>query len=88
MFKGSENQRWPQANLYSWYYNTQATFQFGGSAWERWNAVFREEVLTHQQEDGHWSHGTTSGANEDADIFCTCLCTLMLEVYYRYAVEG
>jgi hypothetical protein len=88
MFRHSEEQRWSSANLYSWYYNTQATFQFGGSAWERWNGVFREEVLKHQKEDGHWIHGSTNGAKDDTDLFCTTLCTLMLEVYYRYAVGG
>lgn len=75
---------WAGADVYAWYYNTQATFNFGGTAWERWNAVFQKELLQNQHEDGHWHHTSASKAKADSDLFCTVLCTLMLEVYYRY----
>ena len=84
MFENDEKDQWNSANLYTWYYNTQAAFQFGGSAWERWNSVFRDELLKNQKDNGGWVHGSTNGAQEDTDLFCTTLCTLMLEVYYRY----
>lgn len=76
--------RWAGADVYAWYYNTQATFNFGGAAWDRWNAVFQKELLENQHKDGHWHHASASKAKADADLFCTTLCTLMLEVFYRY----
>lgn len=76
--------RWAGADVYAWYYNTQATFNFGGAAWDRWNAVFQKELLQNQQLDGHWRHLSAGKAKADSDIFCTVLCTLMLEVFYRY----
>ena len=76
--------RWSVADVYSWYYNTQATFNFGGAAWDRWNAIFQSELLKNQQPDGHWRNGSANKARFDADLYCTVLCTLMLEVYYRY----
>ena len=76
--------KWAGADVYAWYYNTQATFNFGGAAWERWNAVFQMELLKNQQLDGHWRHLSAGKAKFDSDLFCTVLCTLMLEVYYRY----
>ncbi len=76
--------RWAGADVYAWYYNTQAAFNFGGAAWERWNAIFQKEVLENQQPDGHWHHASARKAKNDSDIFCTTLCTLMLEVFYRY----
>ena len=76
--------KWPGADLYAWYYNTQATFQFGGAAWERWNAVLQKELLQNQKPEGNWIHSSASKAKWDATLFGTVLCTLMLEVYYRY----
>jgi hypothetical protein len=77
--------RWAGADVYAWYYNTQAAFNFGGAAWERWNAVFQKELLQNQQLDGRWRHVSAGAkAKFDSDLFCTVLCTLMLEVYYRY----
>ena len=42
-------------------------------------------VLNSQKEDGSWGgnggHGDLAG---DAPIYVTSLCTLMMEVYYRY----
>jgi len=76
--------KWPGADLYAWYYNTQATFNFGGAAWDRWNAIFQKELLKNQKPEGNWSHSSASKAKSDANIYGTVLCTLMLEVYYRY----
>ncbi len=83
------------ANLYCWYYNTQAFFQKGGKEWETWNAQCREQLLKNQRPDGSYSAesgdlnaATTTAAGQDADIYRTCLCTLMLEVYYRYLKVG
>jgi hypothetical protein len=77
--------------LYGWYYNTQACFQVGGSDWREWNRGFQPELLKHQSPDGSWpQEGQFSGgagtepAGADATLYRTALCTLMLEVYYRY----
>jgi len=83
--------------LYYWYYMTQAKFQDGKETFASWNAQFSPELCRRQIVDqaaiqapdgrnvdvGHWESPTpkehTGGVVQD-----TCLCTLMLEVYYRY----
>ncbi len=82
--------------LYTWYYNTQALFQKGGEPWKKWNEQFRPEILANQLEDGSYkvegggevAASTTTAAGGSADVYRTCLCTLMLEVYYRYLKVG
>jgi hypothetical protein len=84
------------AYLYTWYYNTQAMFQKGGEAWELWNSQFQKELLANQLPDGSYKPesagengaAATGAAGPDADIYRTSLCTLMLEVYYRYLKVG
>ena len=68
-----------KAPVYTWYYVTQAKFQKGGKVWDAWNRAFSRELTANQQSDGHWEGGDWGG-----DVYTTCLCTLMLEVYYRY----
>ena len=86
------------ANLYAWYYSTQACFQYGGSAWGKWNRQFQPEILGHQNSDGSWkeakgapgggfSHEGT-GTSMDAQVYRSSLCMLMLEVYYRYLASS
>ncbi|MES2705858.1 MAG: prenyltransferase/squalene oxidase repeat-containing protein [Verrucomicrobiota bacterium] len=82
--------------LYTWYYNTQATFQKGGDAWNLWNSQFQKQLLNNQLPDGSYKKetgmgidaATTSAAGADADLYRTTLCTLMFEVYYRYLKVG
>jgi hypothetical protein len=83
------------ANLYCWYYNAQALFQKGGKEWDKWNEQFRDQILNNQNPDGSWaqesgdfSAATSGAAGPDAPIYRTCLCCLMLEVYYRYLKVG
>ncbi|MFN0078788.1 MAG: prenyltransferase/squalene oxidase repeat-containing protein [Prosthecobacter sp.] len=73
-------------NLYCWYYYTQAFFQQGGDDWKFYNAQFLPQVLGAQQADGSFKHGRPNWpAGDAADaIYRQCLCTLQLEVYYRY----
>ena len=85
----------PQSALYLWYYMTQALFQASTTktgnpkAWREWNASFTKVLIEEQNPDGSWDdpkvknpklhlHGSTKG------VYPTALCTLMLEVYYRY----
>lgn len=79
------------ANLYSWYYMTQCYFQQGGADWAFYNAQFLPQLLGNQQQDGSWREerpnstiASTSPAGADRSIYRQALCTLMLEVYYRY----
>lgn len=76
---------WPatgKAGVYAGYYVTQAKFQSGNqSEWMRWNLHMQRVLLSKQHKDGHWGKGDyETGAN----VYTTTLCTLMLEVYYRY----
>ena len=75
------------ANLYSWYYDTQAIFNYGGAYWSSWNRKLEPILVDTQSADGSWPKegGKSSGqAGRDANVYRTTLCTLMLEVYYRY----
>jgi hypothetical protein len=82
--------RGPDADLYAWYYHTQASLMFGGRAWEKWNRWFQDELITAQSTDGSWpipgakGHGPQSDAGRTGAVYRTTLCTLMLEVFYRY----
>jgi hypothetical protein len=73
-------------NLYCWYYYTQAFFQQGGPEWKFYNEQFLPQILAAQQPDGHFKRGRANWPAGDAadDIYRQTLCTLQLEVYYRY----
>ncbi len=80
-----------KADLYAWYYHTQAMLMFGGTAWLDWNKKFQEEVVHAQTQDGSWpamkapGHGNLqSDPSTTATAYRTALGVLMLEVYYRY----
>ncbi len=78
------------ADLYAWYYHTQASLMFGGRVWEKWNRWFQDELITAQSTDGSWpipgapGHGPQSAQSKSGAVYRTTLCTLMLEVFYRY----
>jgi hypothetical protein len=73
-------------NLYCWYYYTQAFFQAGGDDWKFYNAQFMPQVLGAQLPDGSFKRGRPNWpAGDAADaVYRQCLCTLQLEVYFRY----
>jgi hypothetical protein len=63
--------------------------QMGGEYWEKYNLMFRDQVLKGQNPDGSWRE--PGGGKKiravggfDNPIYRTALCTLMLEVYYRF----
>jgi hypothetical protein len=76
-----------EANTYYWYYATLALFQHQGESWRQWNEAITQTLLDHQRTDG-----AAAGSWDPADnwsriggrIYQTALCTLCLEVYYRY----
>jgi len=81
-----------KADLYAWYYNTQACLMVGGAAWNTWNRLFQTEIVKAQNPDGSWppTAGKSAGGelqrepNGNGPLYRTNLCILMLEVYYRY----
>ncbi len=79
------------ADLYAWYYHTQACLMFGGPAWVKWNLWFQDEICDAQSPDGSWpvpggrSPGPQAAQTITGAVYRTTLCTLMLEVYYRYS---
>jgi len=92
----------PGSVVYYWYYNTQAYFQEGGTAWDQWNEQFSRPLATAQNviskeesgyvdhkgvphETGFWvSPAPKEHTGGNGQVMDTLLCTLMLEVYYRY----
>jgi hypothetical protein len=80
-----------KANLYGWYYHTQACLMFGGAAWTKWNKWFQDQIVDAQSPDGSWPptgnpkpHGPEDKPDNTGQTYRTTLCVLMLEVFYRY----
>ena len=80
---------WTNVDTYAWYYHSQAAFQTGVNSkyWRDYSKSYQDVVYKAQENDGSWkpagnNHMTQLGP--DGDIYITCLCTLMMEVYYRY----
>lgn len=81
----------PTANLYAWYYHTQACLMYGGTVWDKWNRLFQDEIADSQSPEGFWppTGGNATGSLEEepflnGQVYRTTLCVLMLEVFYRY----
>lgn len=83
-------------DLYGHYYESQAMMQRGGDDWKQYNTMFRDQLLNNQDADGSWK--VPGGGAKDIravassyvsdKVYRTCLCTLMLEVYYRFLSTG
>ena len=78
------------ADLYAWYYHTQACLMFGGEAWTKWNGWFQDEICDAQNPDGSWpppggrNVGPQGNDSKTGEVYRASLCILMLEVFYRY----
>ena len=72
-----------KANLYEHYYNSQAMINNGGGAWDKYNKLFRDELLKNQKGDGSWPNPGGPSSSRDP-VYTVSLATLMLEVYYRF----
>jgi hypothetical protein len=74
-------------STYYWLYATMALFQYGGEAWSAWNDAIRDLLLEHQHADGDnagsWDPDDM-WAQVGGRVYQTAICTLILEVYYRY----
>ena len=86
-FGSSESPAW-EKDLYAWYYITQVCHHMGGPAWRRWNANLRTRVPAAQvskgPEKGSWDPAYDQWGDVGGRLYATCLCTYMLEVYYRH----
>lgn len=75
-------------NVYAWYYQTQVFHHAGGDAWKSWNEVLRERLPAEQvkrgPEAGSWERANDQWGHIGGRLYVTCLCTLMLESYYRH----
>jgi hypothetical protein len=86
--------------IYYWYYITQSIFQEdaerSGQWWKQWNNQMQKTLVKNQQIEkdaysytdsqfdiGHWD-SPSEKEHKGGEIQVTTLCTLMLEVYYRY----
>ena len=62
-------------------------FQHQGEAWKKWNESLVPELLAHQRKDGapagSWDP-TDPWSKMGGRVYQTAVCTLSLEVYYRY----
>ena len=78
---------WDKANMYYWYYATLASYQIQGPVWTRWNDVLRDMLVRQQRTKGigagSWDPVGRYG-QDGGRLYSTALCTLCLEVYYRY----
>lgn len=84
--------RWQDgAPTHYWYYATLAMFQQQGEAWREWNDALVPELLSHQRTEGE-----LAGSWDPQDrwsklcgrVHQTAVCTLSLEVYYRYKTRA
>jgi hypothetical protein len=82
---------WGENPIYDWYYMTQASFHTGGNAWKKWDSQFSTQLVANQKiARAGGVDGKDIGYWDGLDKYCkssvynTTLCTLMLEVYYRY----
>lgn len=77
-----------QADIYYWYYATQAFHHYGGESWDRWNSEMRDTLVDRQErrgpEAGSWSPHDDKYGREGGRLFVTALATCTLEVYYRH----
>jgi hypothetical protein len=74
-------------STYYWYYATLAMYQHGGKEWDTWNEAIKTQLLANQH-----TRGELAGSWDPDDVWAgvggrvyqTAICTLSLEVYYRY----
>lgn len=73
-------------NMYYGYYATLLMFQKGGDYWKTWNDSMKKVLPDAQvkggDDDGSWAPDANTA---ECRVMSTALCTLCMEVYYRYA---
>jgi len=75
-------------NSYYNYYGTQVMRHMEGENWGKWNDVMRDYLTRMQAQQGHeqgsWYLKGDHGADVGGRLYCTAMCTMVLEAYYRY----
>ena len=76
----------PKQAMYSWYYQTFASFQNGGDHWKVWNNKFQSLLKKNQNPEGFWEYPGNKMPHSDLTrrVHATTFACLMLTVYYRY----
>lgn len=76
-----------EPNTYYWYYATLALYQQQGETWKTWNAALTKQLLDNQRRsgpaEGSWDP-VDGWSRIGGRVYQTAICTLSLEVYYRY----
>ncbi|MBT3291221.1 MAG: terpene cyclase/mutase family protein [Victivallales bacterium] len=93
---GGQGQAFFSNPAYTCYYETQAMFhasQGGWSSWNSWNKQMKKELVEIQKPGDQTKDGKATGywevpdgvrKREHSRWYTTALCTLSLQVYYRY----
>jgi hypothetical protein len=76
-------------DMYYWYYGTFAMNQWGGKHWQTWKKSIEKALIPNQRLVkgnfyGSWDPVGPWG-EDGGRVYSTAICTLILEVYYRYA---
>ena len=76
------------ADVYYWYYATQALHHYGGDEWISWNLKMRDLLVLMQERKGRypgsWDPDDFPWGEQGGRIFVTSLAICTLEVYYRH----
>ena len=77
-------------NMYFNFYATQVMHHYEGAPWQKWNNVMRDQLIKSQAKTdgplmGSWRlQGGDPGSPSGGRIYCTAMCCMTLEVYYRH----
>ncbi|KAA5546945.1 hypothetical protein FYK55_00540 [Roseiconus nitratireducens] len=76
-----------RTNVYHDYYATLALHHWRHRDWDRWNTELRDHLVRTQATEGHeagsW-HFKDRWGDVGGRLYTTAMCTLTLEVYYRF----
>jgi hypothetical protein len=76
-----------KTDMYFNFYASQTLHHYGGPRWERFNARLREHLIATQARTGHeagsWHFDDPHGV-QGGRVYTTAICTMILQVYYRY----
>jgi hypothetical protein len=77
-----------RVDMYYNYYATQVMRHYEGELWEKWNKEMRDFLVESQDQNGHlqgsWYMGKNHSSVTGGRLYCTCMATMILEVYYRH----
>jgi len=75
-------------DYYYWYYGSYAMFQMAGQNWRSWKSHMVNAIVNNQVkegcENGSWPPQKDPWGDAGGRVYSTALCTLCLEVFYRY----